>query len=146
MSAGETSSSLIYHSAKISHRDNSNLFDNRQVWGGKNKYQIQQCLLLWISKVKHWQESEMMWREAEEAVSSFVLKNRRINALQARNSQQAISPPPSCLPHSGPECQKAVQWGVLRQRSAYGNAPADTLLCSAELEEMKPSRQKPDVS
>lgn len=53
----------------------------------------------------------MMWREAEEAVSSFVLKKTA----------------PSCLPHSGPECQKAVQWGVRRQRSAYGNAPADTL-------------------
>lgn len=26
--------SLIYHGAKISHTDNSNLFDNRQVWGG----------------------------------------------------------------------------------------------------------------
>lgn len=44
--------SLIYHGAKISYKDNSNLFDNRQVWGGKNKYQIQQCLLLWISEVK----------------------------------------------------------------------------------------------
>lgn len=63
-----------------------------------------------------------------------------------KNSQQAISPPPSCLPHSAPECQKAVQWGVLQQRSAYGNAPADTLLLQrAEREEMKPSRQKPDV-
>lgn len=51
----------------------------------------------------------------------------------------------ACLPHSSPECQKAVQWGVLQQRSAYGNDPADTASASTELEEMKPSRQNPDV-
>lgn len=32
------------------------------------------------------------------------------------------------------------------KRSAYGNTPADTPLCSAEREEMKPNRQKSDVS
>lgn len=69
-------------------------------------------------------------------------KNTRTSTLQGKNSQQAT---PSCFPHSAPECQKTVQWGVQRQRSAYGNAQADTLLYSAEQEEMKPDRQKPDV-
>ena len=72
-------------------------------------------------------------------------KNTHITTLQAKNSQQDISPPPSCLPHSAPECQKTVQWGVQRQRSAYGNAPDDTLLYSGEQEEMRPDRQRPHV-
>lgn len=53
--------SLIYQDAKISQKDNSNLFDNRQVWcGGKLNIKYSSVFVRRVSKAERWQQSEMM--------------------------------------------------------------------------------------
>lgn len=67
-------------------------------------------------------------------ISSFVSKKLKphtstYSRQKNKTANRRSTHHPACLPHSGPECQKAVQWGVPQQRSLYGNDPADTVLC-----------------
>lgn len=103
---------FFYQNAKTSQKDNR---------------QTQAYLLLGISKGNQWRESNPQFicfqnRKLKSHTSTY---SRQQNKTANRRSAHH----PACLPHSGPECQKAVQWGVLQQRSLYGNDPADTVLC-----------------
>lgn len=95
--------SLIYQDAKISQKDNSNLFDNRQVWcGGKLNIKYSSLFVRRVSKAERWQQSEMMLGKTKQNRAHncplICCKNTHntLHAKRTPTTQQATPflPPP----------------------------------------------------